>query len=62
MKDMFKGCDKLKYVSLPKFIDKTIYYMGSMFYNCKSLKSLDMSMINTRYVEQIESIFSGCVS
>ena len=33
-----------------------------MFYNCESLKSLNLSMINTRRVEQIGSIFTGCKS
>ena len=36
--------------------------MRAMFYECESLKSLDLSNFNTENVNNMESIFKGCKS
>ena len=37
-----------------------VIYMGSMFYGCNKLTSLDLSSFNTSKVTRMGSMFSGC--
>ena len=37
-------------------------HMGGMFYNCSSLKSLDLSAFNTSEVQVMKNLFAGCSS
>ena len=37
-------------------------YMGSMFWGCRSLTSLDLSTMNTTFVNDMSGMFSGCTS
>ena len=36
--------------------------MKSMFYNCKSLISLDLSKFNTKNIKSMKSMFYNCKS
>ena len=60
-KEMFADCEKLEQI---KFNNSTIINeisdMGSMFENCKSLISLDLSFIDTSKVSNMSSAFNNC--
>ena len=46
-----------------KFIFKKILInMSFMLYECNSLKSIDLSSFNTKYVINMMGIFGGCSS
>ena len=59
LNEMFKDCIKLKYV---KLYNIAAVNADNMFYNCKSLVSIDLSNINTIYFNSAESMFYNCIS
>ena len=59
---IFNGCKSLKTIKLPAtvtFKDSGIC-LNSMFYNCSSLTSLDLSGFDTSNVKYMDSMFSNC--
>lgn len=59
---IFNGCKSLKTIKLPAtvtFKDSGIC-LNSMFYNCSSLTSLDLSGFNTTNVGYMNNMFSYC--
>ena len=51
----------LKYINnLDKIDTSNVAYMKSMFYDCYSLTSLDVTNFDTSNVTDMESMFSGC--
>ncbi len=59
MSHMFYNCSSLKSVKMPKLELSTIVSMYAMFYQCKSLVSLDASHFKV-VVSQMNYMFSGC--
>ena len=59
LNEMFKDCINLKYV---KLYNIPAINADKMFYNCKSLVSIDLSNINTNYFNSAESMFYNCIS
>lgn len=59
--NMFDGCSKLTRISFKKNNIRP-YCAERMFGNCKSIKVLDLSSINTSNLQDIDGIFSGCES
>ena len=58
MNHMFSGMHKLKQLQLPAtFNTSSVTDMGYMFYNSKSLTSLDVSMFNTENVTNMSEMF-----
>ena len=58
MNHMFSSMHKLKYLQLPAtFNTSSVTDMGYMFYNSKSLTSLDVSMLNTEKVTNMREMF-----
>ena len=58
MNHMFSGMHKLKQLQLPATFDTSkVTDMGYMFYNSKSLTSLDVSMFNTENVTNMREMF-----
>ena len=39
-----------------------VIFMTELFYNCKNLKQIDLSIFNTEYVQDMTSILKGCSS
>ena len=60
-KEMFSDCINLKNIFFNKstFVVDEIDYM---FFNCESLKSLDLSNLDTSNVVSMSYLFSGCIS
>ena len=60
---MFGECLNIESIIFPpENINTPIQDMAYMFYNCKSLKELDLSKINISLVTNTESMFYGCKS
>lgn len=64
---MFANCYALKSITFGKTFDLSnlynnfLYDIKDMFYNCKSLASIDLSSwINTNTIKYMERVFSGC--
>ncbi len=63
MGGMFNGSSSLEAVVFPAALEtKLVTTMNSMFYDCSSLKSLDLSKFNTARVTDMTYMFSGCSS
>ena len=74
MKEMFRGCSKLKSIILPDKIDTSqVTDMTGMFYGCSNLVSVsypssdnsedpavDLSKFNTNSLQYMDYMFSGC--
>ncbi len=61
MRDWFAGCERLKYLSHIGNLDASrATDMQFLFYECKSLTSLDLSTFDTSSVRFMNSMFSGC--
>ncbi|MCQ2978766.1 MAG: BspA family leucine-rich repeat surface protein, partial [Clostridia bacterium] len=64
MSRMFYGCTNLETLTLDKdkFDTSKVYSMYNMFYNCKKLKSIDISKFNTSNCHFMNFMFEGCES
>ena len=62
MSKMFANCKKLKSIIFPSHIsfDNSKMSMASMFADCSSLTSLDLSNFDTTNVTDMEYIFNNC--
>ena len=61
--NLFYGCESLKTViDLNDIKTLPIINMSYMFYNCKSLEFLDLSIFNTSSVQNMKSLFEKCSS
>lgn len=58
--NMFANCYNLKYVKLGKINTKEA--AKYMFYNCKSLTSIDISELNITLAESLNNMFEDCKS
>ena len=56
-KNMFNGCDSLKYANLSKFNPKKLNTAINMFKNCSSLIFLDIANLNLSSIIKEEDIF-----
>lgn len=61
MKDMFKGCAKLKYVDIETLDTSKVKNMKQMFRDCKALEELDLSEFDTAKVTDMSCMFSTCI-
>jgi len=58
---MFAGCTNIKSVSFSKDFDKkSVGDMDMMFYNCSSLKEVDISGLDTSNVADMSVMFNCC--
>ena len=58
---MFANCRQLtSIIGLENFKVEKVTEMSYMFYNCKSLKTLDLNNWNTSNVKDMEYMFNGC--
>ena len=59
---LFSGCISLKTIKLPATVtfNKSGIYMGSMFNQCSSLTTLDLSGFNTSNVANMSDMFNYC--
>ena len=61
MQGMFNNCSSLVQVMFGEnFTAKNVKSFRGMFQNCKSLKTLDISMFNTRSAVDMSDMFAGC--
>ena len=60
-KSMFAYCTKLEKLTINNQINSVID-MNEMFHNCSSLKSLDLSGINTSTTKKMNDMFYNCIS
>ena len=49
-------------IALPLFLMFLSVFINYMLYGCISLKSIDLSSLDTSSVEDINNIFEGCTS
>ena len=60
---MFKDCVKLEQILWNNnFITSNVTNMIYLFYNCKSLKNIDLSFFDTKNVEVFGGMFTNCAS
>ena len=60
---MFKDCIKLEQIRWNNnFITSNVTNMIYLFYNCKSLKYIDLSFFDTKNVEVFGGMFTNCAS
>ena len=61
---LFSGCSQLESVTFNSNCKSSVRTYESMFYNCTSLKSVDMSGVdcNNWPVESLKYMFNGCTS
>ena len=60
---MFKDCIKLEQILWNNnFITSNVTNMIYLFYNCKSLKDIDLSFFDTKNVEIFGGMFTNCAS
>ena len=59
---IFNGCKSLKTIKLPATVTfkESGICLNSMFYNCSSLTSLDLSGFNTTNVKYMSDMFKNC--
>ena len=63
MSAMFKECHSLENINFPNsFNSGNITNMSNLFYNCNSLKTIDLKSFNTGNVRKMHGLFSGCAS
>ena len=61
LKDFFIGCNALETISGLEYLNTAnVENMGSMFYDCSALKSLDLTNFNTANVTYMYGMFDGC--
>ena len=59
---LFEGIDKMVSISFSeKFAITSVKKMNRMFYNCESLKRVDLSNINTKNVDDMNYMFHQCL-
>ena len=61
-KGLFKNSGCIEYIYFKKFIRNNINDMGRMFYDCYSLKELNLSNFNTDNVADMSFMFYNCSS
>ena len=61
MNGIFSGCENLRII-ICFFDTSNITDMSFMFYNCKSLKEIDLKKFNTNKVINMNRMFYGCKS
>lgn len=60
MTSMFEGCEKLEQINwTQEFNTSEVFSMAQLFFNCYSLKQIDVSMFDTSKVELMNSMFKG---
>ena len=70
---IFDGCQELTYINIsnfdmtklinfPKSKAPILYKIGSLFYNCESLISVDLSNFVTKNVTYMDNMFLNCKS
>lgn len=63
MGNLFYGCTALQSVRFPdKWDSSALLRMNGTFFNCTSLKSIDLSMLDTSNVVRMTNCFAGCTS
>ncbi len=60
MKNMFRGCSKVKTLNVAGWNTANVENMAVMFYACNALKSLDLSSWNTSKITSTEAMFYNC--
>ena len=61
MNGMFSYCYNLESINFgDNFNTENVTNMIEMFFQCSSLKSLDLSKFNTSNVSNMNSMFGGC--
>ena len=61
MSDMFARCSSLNKLNLSNFNTDNVYHIHCMFFECSSLKELDISSnFNTNYIIDKDQMFKGC--
>ena len=61
MSDMFARCSSLNKLNLSNFNTDNVYQIHCMFFECSSLKELDISSnFNTNYIIDKDQMFKGC--
>lgn len=60
MSDLFSGCFDLKELIIP-FDTRNVRYMESMFYQCRTLESIDLSSFDTINVQTMAFMFARCL-
>ncbi len=60
---IFAGCSKLKNLTLPNnFVTSNVINITSMFHECSSLETIDLSHFDTKNVKYMAALFRGCSS
>ena len=63
LEDMFNGIDTLVSINFTNIFDtQNIKSFRNMFYNCRKLSYIDISLFNTQNVTDIAYLFNGCSS
>ena len=62
MRNMFYGCNSLKFLNLTNVNTQKVIDMYGMFFGCKSKKSLDLSNFNTQNIEDMGYMFYECTA
>lgn len=62
MKNMFYGCENLRWVDVETLDTSNVTTMYQMFRNCYALEELDLSNFNTAKVTDMYCMFSTCYS
>lgn len=63
MTSWFEGCSNLQFISgLENVNTDSVTNMYDLFYDCGSLKTIDLSSLNTENVTDMSYMFSGCSS
>ena len=61
--DLFADCNNLTTIEGIRYLNTSqVTSMSGMFYNCRSLKSLDLSQLNTDKVTTLSAMFKNCES
>nr|WP_314698203.1 BspA family leucine-rich repeat surface protein [uncultured Prevotella sp.] len=61
--ELFHGCYNLNKIDGIEYLNtEDVTHMGSMFYDCSSLKEINLSNFNTGQVTNMSDMFSGCES
>ena len=62
MKNMFNGCEKLKYLKISNFDISNVITMEQMFMDCYSLSSIELSNFKDSNIISLERMFYNCKS
>jgi surface protein len=61
MNSLFEGCEMLKTIKFSEnFNTDRVYNMERMFFGCKNLNDLDISMFNVERVYNMRQMFKDC--